>query len=174
MNKITTYLVILIGLTIVGCGRKATVIKARQVQSHRRIIAAELNRVSQNEWGQTLAQAYKSLAEADSQYSELLLREIVSINKDFWLCHYLLGQMEAENSAKDKALHHFYASLSSAPDRQEVRSLIYLAIAQIFESNHDPDRARQHYRTALELDPLCLVARQSLQNMSKPDSVSSP
>lgn len=174
MAKISTYIVILIGLTIIGCGRKATVIKARQVQSHQRIIAAELNRVSQSEWGQALAQAYKSQAEGDFQYSELLLREIISINKDFWLCHFLLGQMEADNSAKDKALHHFYNSLFSAPDRQEVRSLIYLAIAQTFESNHDPARARQHYRTALELDPLCLVARQSLQNMSEPDSVSSP
>ena len=82
-----------------------------------------------------------------------------------WRIYYLSGLLSNRREQYAGAVTVLQSSLSLAPDNETARALIYLSLAESHEHQGHYGQAKQHYMTALNLEPESPEARSGLKRL---------
>jgi len=153
LAKVTTYCtLVIVLLAAAGCNRRMTTTKARLVQpqpaadqSAPKALSPQSEECFDN--GLSLFRAGRDEAAVD-----FFVRAVVADSSN-WKAHYYLALVHKKHAAQRAALASLHAALTFAPDQRRDRSMIYLALGELFEQLEDFSRAQLSYRTALNLYP---------------------
>jgi len=167
LTKATTYTAfVLLLLASAGCGRKMTTTKARLVepkQVENRSAAGDVSIESEEYFdnGLSLFRAGESKTAA-----EFFVRAIKADSSN-WKAHYYLGLAYRKDGDLRAAVTSLHDALTYATTRHRDRSMIYLALGELFEEQEDFSRAQLSYRTALNLYPGSDRARAGLKRVEQ-------
>jgi len=163
-----TVIVITACLFLGGCGRDYTVVKAEFRETPR-----SGRDTTPEEWAfreqssQYVTDGLILFRQGNNVKARQCFQQALETDSASWLAHYCLGLTLSKDESWDNALDHLRSSLEYAPADKRTRSLIHLAMGQIRESQGSYGRARQHYRTALNLHPESSGAVEGLKRLAE-------
>jgi tetratricopeptide (TPR) repeat protein len=162
-------------LTLVasGCGRKVEIVKIRYVEPAERHqpLAAAMPPVDFVLSGELAEAGHFDTAYDHYRHRQLdrcreFLEMALAEDPGHWRAHYLLAVLAFQEQNYVRAERCFLAALrfSDAPDQS--RAAIYAALGLTMERLGKPGFAKQHYLTALKLDPSSTVAGDGLDRLT--------
>lgn len=98
--------------------------------------------------------------------SRTVLLEALEQDPSDWRVYYLLALIDYRLERYEAAERIFQTSLVFCPDTRENRALVYSALGLTLEQEGELGRAKQHFLTALNLDPESETARDGLQRLT--------
>ena len=140
----------LIGVILIlsGCGRKMTTVKANLVDQDSPTTALPTS-ASDECFDNGLSLFRAGQDEAATRF----FTRAVEADATNWKAHYYLGLVYKKHTAHTVAMASLHAALTHAPKHKKDRSLIYLALGELWEQQGDFSRAQLNFRTALNLHP---------------------
>jgi Tfp pilus assembly protein PilF len=163
--KVTAYGISgLILLVALGCGGGMRATKAKLVQPVAEQSAPEeISARSEEYFSDGLSLFRAGQDEAAAGY----FVQALQVDSSNWKAHYYLALVRRKSSETRSALASLHAALTFAPQRGRDRSMIYLALGELFEELKDFSRALLSYRTALNLYPGSERARAGLNRVEQ-------
>lgn len=144
-----TYCALIIVLMILtGCGRKMTTVKASLVDQDNPTVALPAS-LSEECFENGLSLFRAGQDEAATRF----FTQAVAADSTNWKAHYYLGLVYKKRSDQMAAMASLHTALTHAPEHKKDRSLIYLALAELWEQQGNLSRAQLNFRTALNLYP---------------------
>ena len=144
-----TYCALIIVLMILtGCGRKMTTVKAGLVDQDSSTVALPTS-LSEESFDNGLSLFRAGQDEAATRF----FTQAIEADATNWKAHYYLGLVYKKRPAQTAAMASLHTALTHAPEHKKDRSLIYLALGELWEQQGDLSRAQLNFRTALNLHP---------------------
>ena len=144
-----TYCALIIVLMIlIGCGRKMTTVKAGLVDQDSPTAALPTS-LSDECFDNGLSLFRAGQNEAATRF----FAQAIEADSTNWKAHYYLGLVYKKRLTQTAAMASLHTALTHAPEYKKDRSLIYLALAELWEQQGDFSRAQLNFRTALNLYP---------------------
>ncbi|UCG61407.1 MAG: hypothetical protein JSV52_13960 [Candidatus Zixiibacteriota bacterium] len=163
---------------ITGCASDVEVIKVRRVESPQGFTADSPPSPSvedvPDEWlvsDTRLLNCLSYYERHDFDSCRIGVESYLSQNPAGWQGYCLLALLEYSAGDFEGAERCFQASLRFSPVNQKIRASIYLALGQALESQGETGLSKQHYVTALNLDPGLLAAREGIDRLTNLTSV---
>lgn len=169
----------LIALTVLACGHKYETIDARYIEDSERRMMADLDgptaeSISAEDSLLDLdSTPRRELTEAVTLYRQgrlngaaELLEKVLACDQREWRAAYYLGLIKTSQKEYERADSYLHQSLEYGPSDDQLRALIYVALGHNCESRRDLGRARQHFLTALYLDPRSPAANDGIKRLS--------
>ena len=167
MSKLAI-IVIAACLYLGGCGRDYTVVKAeRRVTPQSDRTTPSNKSASQERSSRYVTDGLILYRQGNNVEARQCFHQALKADSASWLAHYCLALTLSKDENWERALDHLRTSLEFAPADKRTRSLIHLAMGQIRESQGSYGRARQHYRTALNLHPESSGAVEGLKRIAE-------
>ncbi|MEW5994035.1 MAG: hypothetical protein AB1744_06530 [Candidatus Zixiibacteriota bacterium] len=167
-KSINRCLVVLVAVLSFGCTQQVDVIKTRyrpaeQPQPADRTAQSSADSLFQR----TLDEGLRLLQQDSLMEAGLCFDRALAIDSSQWMPYYYLAGIDAEKENYSKARAHLFSSLEKAPVDKQVRSLIYSALAESWESEGNLGRAHLDFLTALNLDPNSKRASEGLDRIEQ-------
>lgn len=157
---ITTFLVLIV-LVLADCGKRMTVTKARLAE--RGAPATTVSPASERSFSDGLSLYRADKLEAAAKY----FHQAVQADPAHWQAHYFLGLIYRKQFDEKAAVAALHQALTHAPRESRERSLIYLALGELWEQQGDLSRAKLSYHTALNLHPGSARAQSGLRRLEQ-------
>lgn len=88
------------------------------------------------------------------------------INSKDWRVNYYLGLIQTRKNNFTESESYLFKSLKFAQNESKTRADIYVALGENYEFQGKLGKAKQHYHTALNLDPQSQTASEALKRVN--------
>ncbi len=153
---------IIVLMILTGCGRKMTTVKASLVDQDSPTAALPVS-PSDKCFDNGLSLFRAGQDEAATRF----FTQAVEADSSNWKAHYYLGLVYKKRLTQTAAMASLHTALTHAPEHKKDRSLIYLALGELWEQQGDFSRAQLNFRTALNLYPGSTRAQAGLSRVER-------
>jgi len=99
------------------------------------------------------------------------LEDMLATNPARWRVLYLLALVDYESEEYVRSERNLISALRFTGSNKNNRALIYLALGNSLQQQGQNAQSKQHFLTALKLDPTCTHARAGLERLTAHTSV---
>jgi tetratricopeptide (TPR) repeat protein len=149
---------------LAGCSNNMRRFKAELVEHTALESQNNIQENRQNDYLATVLRLYNSQL-YDSAL--IIINDIYPSHQHDWKLNYYFGKTESKKGNFVKSETYLLKSLRLVGDEKKDRADIYIALAEHYEIQSQLGKAKQHYLTALNLDPLSQTASESLKRLGE-------
>ncbi len=172
MRATTTFISLIIAAALglwAGCSQRIQLVKARRLDPPQEMDQRdEREPHASSSYDRLIEDGLVLYRRADLKGARRLFERATAIDSTYWLGHYYLGLALTDAGEHAQARADLLSSLDYAPRDKRIRSLIYVALAECWESQGNMGQARLNFLTALNLDPASAPATQGLERVTPP------
>ena len=135
-------------LILTGCGRKMTTVKAGLVDQD-----SSTDVLPTSPSDECFDNGLSLFRAGQDEAAARFFAQAIEADSTNWKAHYYLGLVYKKRLTQTAAMASLHVALTHAPEHKKDRSLIYLALAELWEQQGDFSLAQLNFRTALNLYP---------------------
>lgn len=169
---------VIIAVVFASCGRNMEVIKVRledpepaQPVDCRLPTAEDVDLLHESSSDPRVRKSLSLYHQGRFDDSRAVLASLLADDPTFWQAYFVMGLIDYKQQKYSETERDFQTALVFCPSDKRVRAAVYSALALTLEKTGQYGRAKQHFLTALNLDPGSHQARLGLQRLTALTSI---